>query len=69
MSNTAFTKKELASFAGYTYRRLYDIDMALPEDKKLFVKSENGKYDIALFIQRWVDYNVNKGASQEEKNA
>lgn len=67
MSNTAFTKKELASFAGYTYRRLYDIDMALPEDKKLFIKSENGKYDIALFIQRWVDYNVNKGASQEEK--
>lgn len=52
------TKKELASAAGYTYRRLYDIDRDLPADEKLFVPGENGKYDLALFIQRWVSYNV-----------
>lgn len=54
------TKKELASVAGYTYRRLHDIDMALPQDRKLFVKSEDGKYDLALFVQRWVDFNVDR---------
>lgn len=57
--STAMTKKELASIAGYTYRRLYDIDQGLSPDKKLFVLSEDGKkYDLALFVQRWVDYNV-----------
>ena len=53
-----YTKKELATVAGYTYRRLHDIDMGLPEGEKLFVKSEDGKYDLALFVQRWVKYNV-----------
>lgn len=53
------TKKELATVAGYTYRRLYDIDRGLPENKKLFVAGEDGKYDLGLFVQRWVDYNVN----------
>ncbi len=54
----SLTKKELATVAGYTYRRLYDIDRDLPQDKKLFVASEGGKYDLAIFVQRWVDYNV-----------
>ena len=52
------TKKELATIAGYTYRRLYDIDRDLPEGKKLFVKGEGGKYDLAIFVQKWVEYNV-----------
>lgn len=52
------TKKELATLAGYTYRRLYDIDRDLPQDKKLFVAGEGGKYDLAIFIQRWVEYNI-----------
>ena len=52
------TKKELASIAGYTYRRIYDIDRDLPPEKKLFVAGEGGKYDLAIFVQRWVDYNV-----------
>ncbi|MBE5791639.1 MAG: hypothetical protein E7322_05710 [Clostridiales bacterium] len=56
--SAALTKKELANIAGYTYRRLYDIDRDLPEDQKLFVESEGGKYDLAIFVQRWVDYNV-----------
>jgi len=50
--------KELANIAGYTYRRLYDIDRDLPPERKLFVAGEGGKYDLALFVQRWVDYNV-----------
>lgn len=53
------TKKELATIAGYTYRRLYDIDRDLPAERKLFVEGEGGKYDLAIFVQRWVDYNVN----------
>ncbi|MGI6234448.1 MAG: hypothetical protein ACOYI6_04235 [Christensenellales bacterium] len=52
------TKKELASAAGYTYRRLYDIDRDLPNEDKLFVPGESGKYDLALFVQRWVAYNL-----------
>lgn len=62
--SVAMTKKELASLAGYTYRRLYDIDRLLPEDKKLFVKAVDEKgnkaerYDAATFVQRWVDYRV-----------
>lgn len=57
------TKKELANLAGYTYRRLYDIDRDLPQEKKLFVAGEGGKYDVAMFIQRWVEYNVNYAES------
>ena len=55
----ALTKKELANIAGYTYQRLYTIDRDLPESKKLFVKSgaDEKKYDLAIFVQRWVAYN------------
>ena len=59
----SMTKKELASVAGYTYRRLYDIDRDLSEKDKLFVEGEGGKYDLAVFVQRWVEYNVNSGKS------
>ena len=52
------TKKELATLAGYTYRRIYDIDRQLPPDKKLFVENGEGKYDAPIFVQRWVEYNV-----------
>lgn len=53
-----FTKKDLATVAGYSYRQLYNIDRGLPEDKKLFVAREDGQYDLPTFVQRWVDYNV-----------
>lgn len=59
------TKKEMATLAGYTYRRLYDIDRDLPANKKLFVPCEEGKYDLAMFVQRWVDYNVNNEAAED----
>lgn len=58
MGIPSMTKKELATIAGYTYRRLYDIDRDLPQEKKLFVAGEGGKYDLSVFVQRWVDYNV-----------
>ena len=60
------TKKELANIAGYTYRRLYDIDRDLPQERKLFVAGEGGKYDLAMFVQRWVDYNVHIGTDSIE---
>lgn len=60
------TKKELATIAGYTYRRLHDIDMGLPENGKLFIKGEGGKYDLALFVQRWVQYNVDNETSGDQ---
>lgn len=60
------TKKELANIAGYTYRRLYDIDRDLPEDEKLFVPSESGKYDVAMFVQRWVKYCVGQVGGKEQ---
>lgn len=63
--NVYLTKKELATIAGYTYRRLHDIDMSLPEGGKLFVKGEGGKYDLALFVQRWVKYNVDNESETE----
>lgn len=63
------TKKELATVAGYSYRRLHDIDMGLPEDGKLFVKGEGGKYDLALFVQRWVKYNTDCEADQSLDDA
>ena len=63
----ALTKKELATISGYTYRRLHDIDLGLPKDEKLFVPSETNpkKYDLALFVQRWVDYNVSQVGGEE----
>ena len=60
------TKKQLAELAGYTYRRIYDIDKNLPNDKKLFVEAESGKYNAPLFVQRWVDYNVEQGLPDVE---
>lgn len=59
------TKKELATIAGYTYRRLYDIDRDLPENKKLFVQGkDSSKYDLAIFVQRWVEYNISAHCSE-----
>ena len=65
----ALTKKELASIAGYSYRRLHDIDMDLPTNKKLFVPSEDDpkKFDLALFVQRWVTYNKDTAEEENEE--
>ena len=65
----ALTKKELAKVAGYSYRRLFDIDAALPKEKKLFVRSEDDdkKYDLSLFVQRWVAYNSQISEEESEE--
>lgn len=60
------TKKELATIAGYSYRRLHDIDKGLPENGKLFVEGEGGKYDLALFVQHWVRYNVDNETGDDQ---
>ena len=61
------TKKELATVAGYTYRRLFDINQTLPENKKLFVPVDGGqKCDLPLFVQRWVAYNVDHNSVDAE---
>lgn len=58
------SKKELANVAGYTYRRLHEIDQELPENEKLFVKLDGSdKYDLPLFVQRWVKFNKQRTAS------
>lgn len=62
----SLTKKELATVAGYTYRRLHDIDMSLPEGKKLFVPSPDGKYDLPTFVQHWVQYIVSREQSDAD---
>ena len=56
----SMTKKELATIAGYSYRQLYNIDRDMPESAKLFVEGEGGKYDLAVFVQRGVEYNANR---------
>ena len=71
--SAGMTRKELANLAGYTYRRLYDIDRSLPQDKKLFVPilgetdSKAQRCDAAIFVQRWVNYNLEQaeGATRE----
>lgn len=67
------TKKQLADAAGYTSRRLRDIDNALPEGHKLFEQAEDGKYSLSAFVRNWVEYNVNKddtaGKTLEEVKA
>lgn len=55
MQDTA-TQKELAELIGYTPRRIRDINAALAEDKKFFVTCEDGKYDVKIFVKRWIDY-------------
>lgn len=68
------TKQELAELTGLTYRQLYNINRNLmeeDEDKALFVKGEDAKKcDLAIFVQRWVEYNVEKcSASAEDLDA
>ena len=64
------TKQELADLVGITYRQLYNINKKLveeDEDKALFVKGEDAKKcDLAVFVQRWVAYNVEKNSAAAE---
>lgn len=62
----SMTKKELAQVAGYTYRRLYDINQSLPDDGKLFVCGKDGKCDLEIFVRRWVQYNVDRETGDDQ---
>ena len=54
------TQKELAELVGRTDRQIRNINGTLDKDEKLLVKVEGGKYDAALFVQRWVEMQVQK---------
>ena len=53
------TKKDLAEAAGTSYEWLRRVNKELPEGRKLFEAREDGGYDLAIFVQRWVEFNVN----------
>lgn len=62
------TKKQLAEAAGYTYRHIHEIDKRMPEDEKLFVPiMGSDKYDLSIFVQRWVDYKISEKGEKSEK--
>lgn len=48
--------KELALLVKLSPRRLYQINEELEPDKKLFVREEGNKADLATFVQRWTAY-------------
>lgn len=64
------TKEQLAELAGITYRQLYNINKKLvqeDENKALFVKGETAKKcDLAIFVQRWVSYNVERASASAD---
>lgn len=58
------TKQALAELTGMTYRQIFNINKKLTqedENKALFVQGEDAKKcDLAVFVQRWVEYNVDR---------
>lgn len=71
MKNTelpAMTKRMLAEAAGCSYEWLRRVNNELPKERKLFKSHEGGGYDLAAFVQRWVDYNVDNAASAGEED-
>lgn len=68
------TKQALAELTGMTYRQIFNINKKLvqeDESKALFVKGEDAKKcDLAIFVQRWVEYNVERvSASADDLDA
>jgi len=59
------TKVQISAISGYSDKQLNRIDKSLPEESKLFVKSKDGKYDLAIFVQRWVKYRVEREYSDD----
>ena len=66
----SMTKAELAELTGLDYKQVFNADKSLPEDKKLYVPGEEKrKYDLATFVQRWTEYNVNRNKPSDELSA
>lgn len=61
------TQKELAELVGLTDRQIRNIDKEQPDDEKLCVKSDGGKYDAAIFVQRYVAFRVRKERESLER--
>lgn len=47
-------QKELAELVGLTDRHIRRIDQTLEADDKLLVKAEDGRFDAAVFVQRYL---------------
>jgi len=54
------TQKELAELVGRTDRQIRNINAPLPPEEKLLVKGEGGKFNAALFVQRWIEMQIKK---------
>ena len=53
-------QKELAELVGKTDRQIRNIDREQEEGRKLLVKVDGGKFDAAVFVQRWVNLQADK---------
>lgn len=54
-------QKELAELVGKTDRQIRNIDKEQEDGKRLLVKGDDGKkFDAAVFVQRWVNLQVEK---------
>lgn len=53
-------QKELAELVGKTDRQIRNIDREQEEGRKLLVKVDGGKFDAAIFVQRWVSLQADK---------
>jgi transcriptional regulator with XRE-family HTH domain len=52
------SRAELAEAAGVSPQRLGQIDKALPEGQKLFLKTAPGKYDLNTFFRNYIAYRM-----------
>lgn len=60
------TQQELSELAGITVRQLREINRALPEERKLFVRADGGHFDGPLFVQRYIAYRVEQAAKKNK---
>lgn len=56
----------LAELVGKTERRIRQINNDLPENEKLLEADDKGKYDPAIFVQRWVAYQIKQEGGNKE---
>lgn len=66
MKEICLSKRALSEIAGYTYRWMHNIDLGLPTEGKLFVKGDNGQYQLSLFVQRWAKYNAEQNTVEDK---
>ena len=59
-------QKELAELVGLTDRHIRRIDQTLEPDEKLLVKTEDGKFDASIFVQRYCAMKVKEVADGME---